>query len=216
MLRTALDVLSWLVSPERCAACDALVSFRTIFCPPCAAVAIAAQPMMSRGHGSLTSVAAPFLYGGSVSAAIGRFKYGPRVDLARPLGDLMRRVLPALAGLRFDCVVPVPLHEVRLAERGFNQAALLAAPLARSLGIECAARGLRRLRATLPQASLQRERREENVRGAFEARNVGLRGKRILLVDDVATTGKTFDACAAAALRGGARSVHAAALAKVI
>jgi ComF family protein len=160
------------------------------------------------------------VYGGAVARAIVRMKYESRPDLARPLGDLLWRALePHATSLRGSIVVPVPLHPSRLAERGFNQSALLARRLARRLGAPFAARGLARTRETLQQASLDRAARVDNVAGAFDlrgARGVSLvRGRAVVLVDDVMTTGATLDACERVLADGGATRVHRIVLARV-
>ncbi|HEY1959478.1 MAG TPA: ComF family protein [Polyangiaceae bacterium] len=176
-----------ILGPNRCAACDAPAREEVVFCPGCAAtVERSSDPR------------APFVYGGAMSNAITRFKYGPTPELARPLGAL----LAAEARGRFDhvdAVVPVPLHPSRLFERGFNQAVLLARPVARALGVPLRARALARTRPTERQAELDRSARLQNVAGAFRARRPT--NERILLIDDVRTTGATQNACAEA-LRG--------------
>lgn len=111
-----------------------------------------------------------------------------------------------------DVVVPVPLHAGRLAERGYNQAALLARPVARVIGAPLACRALVRVRATERQASLDREARLANVVDAFACRG-DVRGRRVLLVDDVTTTGATLNACRSALAVAGARDVVALVLA---
>src|SRR6185369_5247276 len=93
------------------------------------------------------------LYGGAVAAALRRLKYGGRADLAVPLGHLARRAVRE-AGLSGDLVIPVPLHPRRLADRGYNQAALLAASVAREIGAPLVARALVRVRNTPQQARL--------------------------------------------------------------
>ncbi len=104
--------------------------------------------------------------------------------------------------------MPVPLHPARLAERGYNQAALLGAAAARELGAPLQPRALLRTRNTSQQARLPRAGRLENVAGAFRVRAPALvRGRRIVLVDDVATTGATLAACVAALRESGAVSV---------
>jgi len=206
MIQLLAELAGALVSPERCAACDAHVPIRTIFCPSCVPT-VEASPI---GSESL----APFRYGGAIAEAIVRFKYQRRGDLARPLGALMLRAVPHLRHLEIDLVVPVPLHPSRLAERGFNQAALLARPLAHALGIPLLARGLDRTRDTPRQATLDRALRLENVAAAFVAPNPKkVSARRILLVDDVRTTGATLRACAAALRKAGASHVVDTALA---
>jgi ComF family protein len=134
-------------------------------------------------------------YSGWVPDAIHRFKYGEESSRA---SDLVERMTWTLAQMgEFDLIVPVPLHERRLRERGYNQSALLAEGLAQATGI--AVRPLvERTRVTSPQAKLGREDRLANVQGAFRL-NPKLapeEGKRILLVDDVRTTSATLNACA--------------------
>ncbi len=211
MLSFALDLLGALVAPERCAACDARVVPRTVFCPACAATALLDRTRVGPGA---ASAHAPFLYGGSIATAISRFKYQGRADLARPLSHLLLRAAPRLRPLGVDAVVPIPLHRARLVERGFNQAALLARPLARRLGASFEPRALMREVATEVQASLDRTARQDNVRGAFAARGGALAGRCVLLVDDVTTTGATLAAATHAVQRAGAARVHAVVLAR--
>lgn len=147
-----------------------------------------------------------------MATAILRLKYAERPDLGPRLGLAM---VGAAGGSRgaIDLVVPVPLHPKRLAERGYNQAALLAAPVAAALEVPLAPRLLRRRSDTPRQAILDRGARMANVREAFVAREPA-HGKRILLVDDVRTTGATLGACAAALRAAGASRVDTLALAQ--
>jgi ComF family protein len=140
-------------------------------------------------------------------------KYGKMKPLAGPLGRLLARALPL--DQAFDAVVGVPLHWRRRFERGFNQAALLAEQIARSRNIP-ALRPVQRVRATLSQTGLSNAKRRRNVAGAFRARaGRPLEGLRILLVDDVMTTGATGSACASALKRAGAKSVTLLTVARV-
>jgi len=159
---------------------------------------------------------AAFVYGGSIARAIVRMKYEGRPDLALPLGDLLWASIAAhRAALDDVVVVPVPLHPVRLAERGFNQSALIAACVARRLGAPFAALALARTRDTPPQTALDRQRRVENVTGAFVVRQPDpIANRTVLLVDDVRTTGATLDGCAKALIRAGAAHVRTIAVAQ--
>lgn len=112
-----------------------------------------------------------------------------------------------------DVVVPVPLYPARLKERGFNQAALLARELAQQSGLAMNKQTLIRHRSTASQVGLDAEQRKENVRNAFRCTDDALSGKRVLVIDDVCTTGSTLGACAAALHAGGADSVRALTLA---
>ena len=159
---------------------------------------------------------APFLYGGALARAIVACKYDDRPDLARPLGQLLLSDVDELRAQRFSCAMPVPLHPLRLAERGYNVPALLVAPLARALDIPLVARPLARIRPTEQQASLSRAARRENVAQAFAVRRGAervLSGARVLLFDDVYTTGATLNACAEVLHRAGAAVVVPRALA---
>jgi ComF family protein len=202
---------AWLriLAPPRCPACDLpLEEDRTPFCAAC-------WPLLERGSDGASargSATAAFLYGGPLADAIVRFKYGGRAELAAVLGALLAEAALPLAG-HVDCAMPMPLYPARLRERGFNQSALLAGPVARALGVPLDAARLRRIRPTVDQAGLAREGRADNVRGAFVARR--LHGApRVLLIDDVRTTGATLAAASQALLAAGASEVRTLVLAR--
>jgi ComF family protein len=195
-----------LVAPTRCVACEERVVPRILFCAACGVSVMRARES-GHGHHSV------FEYGGAVATAIVRFKYAGRSDLAGRFSAIMAAAA-ALVTPTVDLVVPVPLHPRRLVERGFDQAALLGAPVARRLGIPHAPRALQRTRATPPQASLDRVARSANVAEAFRCASVrAVTGRRVLLVDDVRTTGATLSACAEALLSAGAAQVSTLVLA---
>ena len=150
-------------------------------------------------------------YEGTLRELIHLFKYSGMRRLARPLGDLLSNALPR--DRQFDAVTPVPLHWRRWWQRGFNQSELLGKVIARRRGIPLI-RVLRRGFATRAQAGLTHAQRRENVAAAFRARR-SVAGLRILLIDDVMTTGATAGACARALKKAGARSVSLLALARV-
>ena len=172
-----------------------------------------------RGQAPAFAVArAATLYeaGGTMRQAILLFKYGGRQSLARHLSHLM---VEAVGGLfdpgQFDLLIPVPLHPSRERERGFNQAALLAKEVGRAWGLRVGTRLLRRVRATEAQSG-RRPEREANVKGAFEvAQPDRVEGRRLLLIDDVFTTGATVNECAKALLAAGAAEVAVYTLARV-
>ena len=151
-------------------------------------------------------------YRAGMRLAIHALKYGPRPALAAPLGAFLAeagaRLLPAPPGDLVDALVPVPLHPARQAARGFNQAELLAVPCAARWGLPVFRRALRRARPTPPQTALDAAARRQNVAGAFlVARPAQIAGRRLLLVDDVLTTGATAGAAASALLAAGAAQV---------
>ena len=212
LTRAVFTVLADVLAPPSCAACDARLRGRAVFCAACASGVVPAawsDPARSRAEraGRASGALAFAIYGGAVAIALRRLKYGGRPDLGAPLGHLVRRAARD-ARLAVDRVVPVPLHPRRLADRGYNQAALLAAELARELDAPMHATCLERVRNTPQQARLDRGARLCNVAGAFRARpNARVRGARIALVDDVASTGATLAACASALLAAGAARV---------
>jgi len=152
-------------------------------------------------------------YEGPLRALIHLFKYSGMKPLARHLGDYLCRAVEADES--FDLLVPVPLHWRKRWRRGFNQSELLARAVARRRGTPVL-HALRRKKLTASQAGLASASRRRNVAGAFLLRSgADIKGKRILLIDDVMTTGATANACAHALKRGGAKSVSLATLARV-
>jgi ComF family protein len=137
------------------------------------------------------------------------FKYNQVKPLARPLGALIARAIPREH--RFDLIVPMPLHWKKRWSRGYNQSELLAKEVSRRWGVPVA-KIVRRVKPTAPQAGLTNSKRRLNVRGAFKSQNV--KGLRVLLIDDVLTTGATASACASVLKRAGASHVAVAAVAR--
>jgi len=166
-----------------------------------------APPRMERIHSIL-------LFEGPVRTAVHRLKYRDGRALAEPLGALMADWWDRHP-LEVDLIVPVPLHPRRLRQRGYNQAALLARQLGRHAGLPVQEKALSRVRATPPQMRLSAEARRQNVRGAFRCTDEEeIAGRRVLLVDDVCTTGATLEACANALQTAGAAGVLALTLAR--
>jgi len=138
-----------------------------------------------------------------IDQLIQRLKYAHDLSVARALGEIMA---DCADGLGFDAILPVPLHRSRLAERGFNQSVELARPLSRRSGLPMVLEGLRRTRQTPAQAGLSLLARRRNLKGAFAARR-RFDGLRVLVVDDVMTTGATLDAVARCLKQAGASEV---------
>jgi len=153
------------------------------------------------------------VFEGPIRRALHNLKYRRNValgdSLARPLAEYVGEL-----GWPVDLVVPVPLGKERMKERGYNQVALLAMPLAAINHWQYAPRALARSRETRSQVGLTIGERKENVSGAFLAKSALVSGVTVLLLDDVATTGATVSACAAALMNAGVRTVYALTLAR--
>jgi ComF family protein len=161
-------------------------------------------------HGGGLAIRGAGAYAGPLRAAVHRLKYGGEPGLADDLGALVALEVARdlAAGAVIDALVPIPLHPSRALARGYDQAALLAHAVAVRTALPLR-RALRRVRAGRPQVELDRVARAANVRRAFLSEAGSLRGLRVALVDDVATTGATIADAAAAARAAGARTVRA-------
>ena len=232
----AWRAIAGLVLPPRCPGCGAVTAADHQFCATCfAALRFLGPPWCARcavpfahdrgpegvcadchfdppaHHGARAAVA----YGDIARALALRLKYGGRIALATTAARLMARLLPGDAAL----LVPVPLHRWRLWSRGFNQAALLADALGCDAGLPTDPFVLTRPRRTPSLRGLTREQRARAVRAAFATdpqRRGKLKGKHIVLIDDVYTTGATADACARTLLKGGAARVTVLCWARVL
>jgi ComF family protein len=198
-----------------CPACTADLVKPGPCCPTCAEpLPVAGScPACQRAPPPLDAVWVPFAYAWPLTQLLLGYKRGGRPQLGRPLARLLSDHLPADATLGVDRVIPVPLHEQRLAQRGFNQAGQLARVLCRRRGLRLDARAARRIIATPSQQGLTRRARKANLHGAFAVER-DLSGLRVLLVDDVMTTGTTLNVLAREVRKAGAAWVGAVALAR--
>lgn len=162
------------------------------------------------------SAVAAFEFAGPLADGLRALKYGPRAERIEPLARLWREACPALPAV--EVAVPVPLHPAKLRARGFNQTVQMALPLLRARGLRLDCGALVRRRPGDSQASLTLRERREAPRGAFAAtaRATRLAGRRVLLLDDVMTTGATANECARVLLAAGAAEVHVAVVARTV
>lgn len=230
LVRSVLDF----ALPPRCGGCGTIVDDVDSFCADCwkqleflgaggcsrcglplkatdietCAVCLAKPPRLDR-------IRAAVAYGDISRSITIRLKYGRKVALARTMSRYMQPLLGDLPG---DTVfVPGPLHRSRLWRRGFNQSAIVARELSRRTGYGVEIDALKRVRATPPLKGLNMLQRRRTVAGAFRTnRQAELRGRNIVLVDDVLTTGSTANACARVLKRAGAARVDLVSWARVI
>lgn len=232
--------LAWLILP-RCQVCAAPLGPRgreAPLCPACAARLPARLGGYCPGCGCLSAdpLTPPTLcaacrtearpwdgfgfygaYEGLLRQMILSFKFGRDLAHGRVLGQLLVSALARTETFHPDgpdLVAPVPLHPRRLCWRGFNQSLELARAVSARLGRPIAARALRRIRPTVPQSSLPGRERLANIQGAFAGDPAHVRGRSILLIDDVMTTGATIDTAARALRAAGAARIEALVLAR--
>lgn len=229
-----------LVYPPSCLACHAAVGACGTLCPDCwVRIVWIERPYCERlgtpfahdlGRGLLSpeAMASPPVWSraravaafgdGPARQLVHRLKYGDRMELARHLGVWMARAGAELLESA-DILIPVPLHRRRLAIRRFNQAAELAKAVSNVCGVPWAAGVLERIRPTPPQVGLSRSQRATNMQGAFHVpvgRRIMIEGRRVLLVDDVLTSGATTNAAARVLRRAGAADVDLLTFARVV
>ncbi|MBI3913825.1 MAG: ComF family protein [Chloroflexi bacterium] len=221
LYRAILDLLF----PPRCVTCGRLGVW---FCDACqTSIQKIGAPICPRCGRPLTHSPCPYcqreplhidgtralaFFEDKMREAIHAFKYNRRVELAPIFAAQMDNYLRAQQ-IPFDVLMPVPLHPAREKARGYNQSLLLARELQARRAVALWDRDLMRVRATQPQVELDAAERRDNVRDAFAA-SARVRGRQILLIDDVCTTGATMDACSVALKQQGAQSVWGLALAR--
>lgn len=224
MLRTLAHGLLDLCYPPSCLACLRPAGGMPLpLCMACLRDVPRAEPALLRDQVAALPVALPFesLFalwsfdaGGAVQRMQHALKYGNRPTYGRALGRQVADGWKAEGLPRPDVLVPIPLHRRRYLERGYNQSAWLAAGMAEGLGVSCLGTALRRPHATATQTTLSRSNRWANLKDAFTVTNpAALNGRRVLLVDDILTTGATVTAAARVLQDAGAAAVDVATLA---
>jgi ComF family protein len=186
-------------------------------CPVCGNPNIKNEPCLrcKESPPFFTSLRAYTGFGGSIREAIHKLKYQRDIGLGAALAPLMISKLTKL-NWSLDLITSVPLGLVRFKERGYNQANLLARPIALFFKLPFSSHALSRTRETRTQVGLSVVERMENMSGAFQANEQMVKGKAILVVDDVATSGATLNACAKALLEAGAFRVYGFSLARAV
>lgn len=214
LISLAVDLLF----PPRCVFCGCVVSPGTRVCRSCAEEAVrtgGVQYMNLSVNGENIPCASLYVYRGVVRKSIVNFKFYGRRECAGFYAEQLAGMIPrCFPGVRFDAVSPVPISDERKKKRGYNQSALIAEPLAARLGVPFADL-LEKTRDNREQHMLGRKERKTNVRGVYRARAEETKGKNILLIDDIVTTGATLSECARTLYEAGAESVACAALARV-
>ena len=227
-----------IIYPPRCHICQKFLNTPS-FCPQCLdgfseitspLCPICGRPFVSgvdydhacedclRKRPFYDKAAAPYLYEGILMKAIHKFKYEEKSYLADSMGPLFASFAEKWLENMDDCLVmPVPLHPKRLRERGFNQSLLLARYISKLPGRELDFLSLKRVRYTLPQTGLKSAERRKNVRRAFGVKDRrAVKGRTIILVDDVATTGNTLNECAKVLKKAGAKKIFCMVLARTV
>ncbi|GAA0711916.1 ComF family protein [Dokdonella soli] len=202
---------------DLCAGCAADLTRNTPCCPRCALPLETPAPLCGgclKREPPFAAAWAPFRYGHPLDLLEARFKFHADLAAGRVLAELMAERAIDAAPKRADLIIPVPLHPARLRERGYNQALELARPLAKALGIPLRHDVLLRNKATPPQTGLDAKARRRNVRGAFIVAPGAEFPARVVLFDDVMTTGATLREGALALRRAGAAHVEVWALAR--
>lgn len=234
---SVMAALAWVLDfalPPRCAGCGSIVDQVHSFCSECwksleflggggcqqcgmplqgtdseiCALCLAQPPRIARARAAVA-------YDDLSRRLVLKLKYGRKVALAKTMALYMAPLIGALPP--GSLLIPVPLHRRRLWQRGFNQAALLAGELSRRLAVPHDAGVLQRVKRTPPLKGMSRLQRRRAVAGAFRLKDgADLRGRTVVLVDDVLTTGSTANACARALKRGGVARVELISWARVV
>jgi ComF family protein len=156
------------------------------------------------------------VYQGLLKELILRYKFSGDLGLGNALGHLLLKAARRQPCDNIDSIVPVPVHSGRLRQRGFNQSLELARVLGRRINIQVEMDYLVKIRPTPPQSSMKRKLRLKSLKNVFAVKDDGLKGKSILLVDDIMTTGSTLEQCTRTLLRAGASGVRVVFLARAV
>ena len=214
MLKKVYQKLQLLLPSEPCALCNQPVEGELPLCRHCRASLpnMLSVPLALQQHKAWDRVVVPYHYKTPLAPLIHQLKFGHKLHLARLFGRLMLEHLQQQNIDRPDQILPIPLHNRRLRERGFNQALEIIRGPAKSLGIPLTRHSCERSRATPAQSRLNAAHRKENLKGAFTV-HAPLEGAHIAIFDDVITTGTTMEMVAHALKQQGAETIQIWALA---
>lgn len=216
-----------LVFPLRCPVCDKPVPFTKLICPECKKEICYVKPPVCLKCGKHMEderqeyckgcriTAHKFVRGRglfsyrSVADSMYRFKYLGRREYALFYGrEIAEKYGSLIRSWQSDALVPVPIHYTRKRQRGYNQADILAREIGKQMGIPVESRLLKRVKKTLPQKLLSDDERQNNLKRAFKISRNDVKLKRVIIVDDIYTTGSTIDACAEVLLKAGIEKVY--------
>ena len=231
LVRATAEGLFDLIYPPKCLICETfnphyicdscLEKIKRVsppYCPRCGHEMFGSECRSCWGRvSSFTTARAVGDYDGVLKEAIHGFKYGGNRILAGPLAQMLHRYLTKAADFpwrRADCIIPVPIHHARQRVRGYNQSELLAEELCGMTGLALISDAVIRKRHTRPQVEMSGDERRENVKSAFRVTEPSeIKGKIVLLIDDVATTCSTIHECSLALLDAGAFKIYVVCLA---
>ncbi len=203
---------------DLCAGCEQDLPRAEVTCQRCG-VPLAGQGgicgVCQKSPPNYDRVVSPLLYGPPVDQMVQRFKYHNGLHYGRVLAEILYHAIATERRPLPDCILPVPLHDSRLRERGYNQALELARPLARRLSVKLDGHSLRRTRKTEPQQSLNAQQRQTNLRGAFTL-DEAFKARHVAVVDDVMTTGQTANILAKLLKARGTQTVEVWVVARAI
>ncbi len=195
--------IQWIEEPI-CPQCGRLLSRPQLLCHVC-----------QKRPFPLTQIRSATLFADPIAKFVHHLKYNDQFGLATPLANLMIEAWPKWE-TAVDLIIPIPLHAQRRKMRGYNQATLLAEKFGAYCNIQVRENDLQRIKNTTPQVTLNAEDRQNNMKQAFVANNANIKGKNILLIDDVCTTGATMASAAEALLHAGAKTVSGYCLARAM
>lgn len=211
MLKKIINFILWLIYPDKCIFCGEIILHNCedkYVCQRCI-------ENLEFYDYSLENFAAVFEYKDSVKNMIHRFKFKYHPEYAARLADFMAQRIKAFDVMDYDYIVAVPMFYKKEKIRGFNQSQLLADELSLRIGIPSVKNQLVRIRATKPQMQLNSEKRAENVKNAFAVKDKGyFKNSKIILVDDIHTTGNTAKSCIDVLNKDGASKIFVFSLSK--